>query len=149
MPRLRRVAPDTPGWQRRRSGRGFRYLDEAGAALPAAEVERIKALVIPPAWEQVWICPDPQGHLQATGTDAAGAAVVGPAYIGAGVIVGNNALVRNSMVLERSEVGFTTEVARSYVAERCAMHACRVLDSVFAPGVNFSAGCTTANRCST
>lgn len=74
-----------------------------------------------------------------------GAAVVGPAYIGAGVIVGNNALVRNSMVLERSEVGFTTEVARSYVAERCAMHACRVLDSVFAPGVNFSAGCTTAN----
>ena len=72
MPRLRRVAPDTPGWQRRRSGRGFRYLDEAGAALPAAEVERIKALVIPPAWEQVWICPDPQGHLQATGTDAAG-----------------------------------------------------------------------------
>ena len=74
-----------------------------------------------------------------------GAAVVGPAYIGAGVIVGNNALVRNSMVLERSEVGFTTEVARSDVAERCAMHACRVLDSVFAPGVNFSAGCTTAN----
>lgn len=74
-----------------------------------------------------------------------GAAVVGPAYVGAGVIVGNNALVRNSMVLDRSEVGFTTEVARSYVAERCAMHACRVLDSVFAPGVNFSAGCTTAN----
>jgi len=74
-----------------------------------------------------------------------GAAVVGPAYVGAGVIVGNNALVRNSMVLERSEVGYTTEVARSYVAERCAMHACRVLDSVFAPGVNFSAGCTTAN----
>ena len=74
-----------------------------------------------------------------------GAAVVGPAYVGAGVIVGNNALVRNSMVLDKSEVGFTTEVARSYVAERCAMHACRVLDSVFAPGVNFSAGCTTAN----
>ncbi|MFN8378464.1 MAG: sugar phosphate nucleotidyltransferase [Anaerolineae bacterium] len=74
-----------------------------------------------------------------------GAAVVGPAYVGSGVIVGNNALVRNSMVLDRSEVGFTTEVARSYVAERCAMHACRVLDSVFAQGVNFSAGCTTAN----
>jgi bifunctional UDP-N-acetylglucosamine pyrophosphorylase/glucosamine-1-phosphate N-acetyltransferase len=74
-----------------------------------------------------------------------GAAIVGPAYVGAGVVVGNNALVRNSMVLDKSEVGFTTEVARSYVAERCAMHACRVLDSVFAPGVNFSAGCTTAN----
>lgn len=74
-----------------------------------------------------------------------GAAVVGPAYVGAGVVIGNNALVRQSMVLDRSEVGFTTEVARSYVAEHCAMHACRVLDSVFAPHVNFSAGCTTAN----
>lgn len=74
-----------------------------------------------------------------------GAAVVGPAYIGAGVIVGNNALVRNSMVLSGSNVGFTTEVARSYVAEHVDMHACRVLDSVFGPHVNFSAGCTTAN----
>lgn len=74
-----------------------------------------------------------------------GAAVVGPAYVGAGTIIGNNALVRHSMVLDGCEVGFTTEIARSYVAERCAMHACRVLDSVFAPGVNFSAGCTTAN----
>ena len=74
-----------------------------------------------------------------------GAAVVGPAYIGNGTIVGNNALVRGSMVLENCNVGFTTEVARSYVAEGCQMHACRVLDSVFAPNVNFSAGCTTAN----
>jgi UDP-N-acetylglucosamine diphosphorylase / glucose-1-phosphate thymidylyltransferase / UDP-N-acetylgalactosamine diphosphorylase / glucosamine-1-phosphate N-acetyltransferase / galactosamine-1-phosphate N-acetyltransferase len=74
-----------------------------------------------------------------------GAAVVGPAYIGAGTIVGNNALVRHSMVLENCNVGFTTEIARSYVADGCQMHACRVLDSVFAPNVNFSAGCTTAN----
>lgn len=74
-----------------------------------------------------------------------GAAVVGPAYIGPGTVVGNNSLVRNSMVLNNCEVGFTTEIARSYVAEHCAMHACRVLDSVFAPHVNFSAGCTTAN----
>ena len=74
-----------------------------------------------------------------------GAAVVGPAYIGSGTIVGNNALVRGSMVLDNCNVGFTTEVARSYVAEHCQMHACRVLDSVFAPNVNFSAGCTTAN----
>ncbi|MGB1285742.1 MAG: sugar phosphate nucleotidyltransferase [Aggregatilineales bacterium] len=74
-----------------------------------------------------------------------GAAVVGPAYIGDGTIIGNNALVRQSMVLQDCEVGFTTEVARSYVAENCSMHACRVLDSVFAAGVNFSAGCTTAN----
>lgn len=74
-----------------------------------------------------------------------GAAVVGPAYIGANTIIGNNALVRSSMVLDHCNVGFTTEVARSYVADGCQMHACRVLDSVFAPNVNFSAGCTTAN----
>ena len=74
-----------------------------------------------------------------------GAAVVGPAYIGAGTIVGNNALVRASMVLSNCEVGFTTEIARSYVADHVSMHACRVLDSVFASRVNFSAGCTTAN----
>jgi bifunctional UDP-N-acetylglucosamine pyrophosphorylase/glucosamine-1-phosphate N-acetyltransferase len=49
------------------------------------------------------------------------------------------------MVLNHCEVGFTTEIARSYVADHCSMHACRVLDSVFASGVNFSAGCTTAN----
>ncbi|MCU0511661.1 MAG: NTP transferase domain-containing protein [Anaerolineae bacterium] len=74
-----------------------------------------------------------------------GAAVVGPAYIGKNTIVGNNALVRHSMVLDRCNVGFTSEIARSYVADGCQMHACRVLDSVFAPNVNFSAGCTTAN----
>lgn len=74
-----------------------------------------------------------------------GASVVGPAYIGKNTIVGNNALVRGSMVLDRCEVGYTTEIARSYVADGCSMHACRVLDSVFAAGVNFSAGCTTAN----
>jgi UDP-N-acetylglucosamine diphosphorylase / glucose-1-phosphate thymidylyltransferase / UDP-N-acetylgalactosamine diphosphorylase / glucosamine-1-phosphate N-acetyltransferase / galactosamine-1-phosphate N-acetyltransferase len=74
-----------------------------------------------------------------------GAAVVGPAYIGNGTIIGNNALVRHSMVLDNCNVGFTTEVARSYVAADCQMHACRVLDSVFAENVNFSAGCTTAN----
>ena len=73
------------------------------------------------------------------------ASIVGPAYIGARTIVGNGALVRESMVLNQCEVGFTTEVARSYVADYCSMHACRVLDSVFAEGVNFSAGCTTAN----
>lgn len=84
-------------------------------------------------------------HIEAGAKVFPGAAVVGPAYIGAGVIVGNNALVRHAMVLDGANVGFTTEVARSYVASGCQMHACRVLDSVFAPNVNFSAGCTTAN----
>jgi UDP-N-acetylglucosamine diphosphorylase / glucose-1-phosphate thymidylyltransferase / UDP-N-acetylgalactosamine diphosphorylase / glucosamine-1-phosphate N-acetyltransferase / galactosamine-1-phosphate N-acetyltransferase len=74
-----------------------------------------------------------------------GASVVGPVYIGANTTIGNNALVRGAMVMNNCEVGFTTEVARSYIADRCALHACRVLDSVFAEDVNFSAGCTTAN----
>ena len=72
MPRLRRVSPDTPGWARRRRGKGFVYLDEHGQPLGAEDRARCKALVIPPAWEDVWICPAPNGHIQAVGTDAAG-----------------------------------------------------------------------------
>jgi DNA topoisomerase-1 len=72
MPRLRRTFPDQPGWTRRRSGKGFTYLDEAGHKLDAEQVQRCKALVIPPAWQDVWITPHPNGHLQAVGTDDAG-----------------------------------------------------------------------------
>lgn len=72
MVRLRRTSPDQPGWTRRRVGKGFVYLDEHGERLPPQEVARIKALVIPPAWTDVWITPYPHGHLQAVGTDAAG-----------------------------------------------------------------------------
>ena len=72
MPRLRRVQPDGAGWTRRRHGRGFAYLDEDGRALPAADAARCKALVIPPAWTDVWICPAPNGHIQAVGRDEAG-----------------------------------------------------------------------------
>ncbi|QGN58120.1 DNA topoisomerase IB [Nostocoides sp. HKS02] len=72
MPRLRKVSPSSPGWRRRRVGRGFAYVDQAGAPLPAAEVERIRSLAIPPAWTDVWICPHPNGHLQAVGSDVAG-----------------------------------------------------------------------------
>ena len=61
-----------PGWSRARQGRGFRYLDEAGEPLPSDDVERCRALVIPPAWTDVWICPVVNGHLQAVGTDDAG-----------------------------------------------------------------------------
>ncbi len=74
-----------------------------------------------------------------------GAAVVGPAHIGARATIGNQSLVRASMVGADCEIGFTSEVARSYLGEGCALHACRVLDSVFAEKVNFAAGCTTAN----
>jgi DNA topoisomerase-1 len=71
--RLRRADPARAGYGRRRRGRGFSYVDERGAALvDPQEVRRCRELAIPPAWRDVWICPDPAGHLQATGIDAAG-----------------------------------------------------------------------------
>jgi DNA topoisomerase-1 len=69
---LRRTSPDQPGWTRRRAGQGFVYLDEHGERLAPEAAERCRALVIPPAWQEVWICPYPRGHLQAVGTDEAG-----------------------------------------------------------------------------
>jgi DNA topoisomerase I len=72
VPRLRRSRPDRPGWARRRQGRGFAYVDEHGTALGPDDVARCRALVIPPAWTEVWICPAPNGHIQAVGTDDAG-----------------------------------------------------------------------------
>ena len=73
MPRLRRVDCSTPGLTRRRSGRGFAYYDPAGNRIADPETRsRIAGLGIPPAWRDVWICPHPSGHLQATGVDAAG-----------------------------------------------------------------------------
>src|SRR3954464_15986885 len=73
MPRLRRSDCSGPGILRRGRGRGFEYLDENGERIDEADVlERIRALVIPPAWKDVWICPYPFGHIQAVGTDAAG-----------------------------------------------------------------------------
>ncbi len=70
---LVRVDPAAPGLSRRRRGRGFSYHDTTGAAITdPAELARIKALVIPPAWQDVWICPEPDGHIQAVGTDVAG-----------------------------------------------------------------------------
>jgi DNA topoisomerase-1 len=72
-PRLRRADCSGPGIRRRRYGRGFSYRDDDGNRIDDPEVlQRIAALAIPPAWTDVWICPHPNGHLQATGTDAAG-----------------------------------------------------------------------------
>jgi DNA topoisomerase-1 len=71
--RLRYITDDCPGIQRRRTPHGFRYLDPRGKPLKRLEdLRRIKSLVIPPAWEQVWISPFADGHLQATGRDAKG-----------------------------------------------------------------------------
>ncbi|HEX6958006.1 MAG TPA: DNA topoisomerase IB [Ferrovibrio sp.] len=67
------VSDAAPGLIRRRAGKGFAYLDDEGRAVrAAATLERIRKLAIPPAWSEVWICRDPQGHLQATGRDARG-----------------------------------------------------------------------------
>lgn len=61
------------GIRRRRCGKGFRYFAADGKPLTDPEtLNRVRALVIPPAWEDVWICPQPDGHIQAVGTDAAG-----------------------------------------------------------------------------
>src|SRR5204862_1672101 len=62
----------TPGFRRRRAGKGFVYLRPDGGRASTAEAARMRALAIPPAWQDVWICADPSGHLQATGRDARG-----------------------------------------------------------------------------
>jgi DNA topoisomerase I len=70
---LRYVNDGAPGLRRRRAGKGFVYLDTHGRQLRNAKtLERIRALAIPPAYTDVWICADPRGHLQATGRDARG-----------------------------------------------------------------------------
>jgi DNA topoisomerase IB len=61
-----------PGYRRRRAGRGFSYTDTDGAPIRDERLDRIRGLAIPPAWTDVWICPWPNGHIQATGVDAAG-----------------------------------------------------------------------------
>ena len=73
MPRLRKVSCADAGFTRRKRGRGFEYLDFEGRRITDPEIlQRIKDLTLPPAWTDVWICPMPNGHLQAVGTDAAG-----------------------------------------------------------------------------
>ena len=74
MPRLRRSDCSTPGIRRVRRGRGFSYVDDTtGEAIDDPDtLERIRELVIPPAWQDVWICPWPNGHIQAVGLDARG-----------------------------------------------------------------------------
>jgi DNA topoisomerase-1 len=70
--RLRRSNPNAPGITRVRAGRGFAYRGPDGGPIEAADRARIEALVIPPAWTDVWITPYATGHIQATGFDAAG-----------------------------------------------------------------------------
>lgn len=73
MVRLRRVSCSGPGLSRRRRGKGFFYLDAAGRRVDdEVTLARVAALVIPPAWEDVWICSIASGHIQATGVDVRG-----------------------------------------------------------------------------
>src|SRR5437867_9855057 len=68
---LRYVSDLSPGIRRKRAGKGFMYRTSEGRAIDDRDtIRRIKGLAAPPAWTDVWICPDPRGHLQATGRDA-------------------------------------------------------------------------------
>jgi len=70
---LRHSSDDTPGIRRRRQGKGFSYFNDSGQnVFSLADRERLAHLAIPPAYRDVWICPSPNGHLQATGRDARG-----------------------------------------------------------------------------
>jgi DNA topoisomerase-1 len=70
---LRYVTDATPGITRQRRGKGFSYRGADGQLLRDADtLQRIRSLAIPPAWTEVWICPNPKGHIQATGRDARG-----------------------------------------------------------------------------
>jgi DNA topoisomerase I len=70
---LRYVSDAQPGIHRKRQGMGFRYVDADGKPVRDKDhLARIKSLVIPPAWQDVWICTNPKGHLQVTGRDARG-----------------------------------------------------------------------------
>lgn len=72
-PGLVRVDTSAPGFTRRRRGRGFSYHDPSGARVSdRGELDRITSLAIPLAWQEVWICPEPNRHIQAVSTDAAG-----------------------------------------------------------------------------
>ena len=66
------VSDEKPGISRRRNGKGFRYRAAGGGKVDDASLKRIKALAVPPAWTDVWICPRADGHIQATGRDAKG-----------------------------------------------------------------------------
>lgn len=69
---LRFMPPEPPGWGRRRRGNGFRFVDAEGDPVQGAERQRLVDLAVPPAWDDVWFAPVPDGYLQATGFDDAG-----------------------------------------------------------------------------
>jgi len=156
MPRLRRVSSNAPGWTRRRAGRGFSYADEAGRRLPAPDVARIRALAIPPAWRDVWICPVPNGHLQATGVDAAGRRqyLYHPSWRGRRDKLKFDRVADAAAHFPQARRRVTVDLARSGMPlERAAAVAVRLLDlgyfrigNDFYADANGSFGLTTLER---
>ncbi|RHW28250.1 DNA topoisomerase IB [Nocardioides immobilis] len=128
---LRRTSPDQPGWTRRRAGKGFVYLDERGERLSDDNAARCRELVIPPAWEQVWICPHPRGHLQAVGVDEAGRRqyIYHPAWVEQRSAEKYNRVLRFGRRLPRVRERVLTDLALGEVCEEvgCAL-AVRLLD---------------------
>ncbi|MGC3993856.1 MAG: DNA topoisomerase IB [Propionicimonas sp.] len=131
MPRLRRVSPNVPGWRRTRHGRGFSYTDAEGRPLTAEERDRVAALVIPPAWRDVWICPYANGHLQATGVDAAGRRqyLYHPAWRERRDRLKFDRVARAAADLPRARARVTRDLARDGMPlDRAAALAVRLLD---------------------
>ena len=70
---LNYVSDDEPGWTRKKRGKHFDYFDENGHKVTdELQIKRLNALAVPPAYKRVWLCPDPSGHIQATGFDERG-----------------------------------------------------------------------------
>lgn len=126
--RLRLTSCRQTGWTRRRRGSGFTYLDATGRRLDPDHVGRIRGLAIPPAWKDVWICPYPNGHLQAVGTDAAGR---------------RQYLYHPSWRIKRDEAKFARVLG---AAERLPQARRRILDDLASPGMPVEKACAVAVR---
>ncbi|WP_109211930.1 MULTISPECIES: DNA topoisomerase IB [Microbacterium] len=157
MPKLVRVRPLVdPGFRRARAGTGFRYMDARGRKPGPRHLARIQALVIPPAWQDVWITVRPDGHIQAVGTDDAGRRqyIYHPAWT-AGRDRGKFArALALAEALPRARARVTTSIRRDELdRERVLAVAFRLLDNA-APRIgserylaaNGSRGLTTLHR---
>lgn len=132
MPRLRRSQVGGPGIRRLRRGRGFSYLDPQGDPLPAEEIERVRALAVPPAWRDVWICPWPHGHIQATGIDDAGRRqyLYHPAWHERMAQEKYDRMLQLTAVLPPARRGVTQDLRRDgFARERVLAGAFRMLDT--------------------
>ncbi|WP_336644673.1 DNA topoisomerase IB [Microbacterium sp. USHLN186] len=133
MIRLRRSDPRSPGIRRVRHGRGYRYLGPDGAAVDDPELlHRLRALVVPPAWTDVWMCPYANGHILATGMDAAGRRqyIYHPAWHERMAREKFDRMLQLATVLPTARAGVTRDLrAEGYGRPRVLAGAFRMLDS--------------------